>query len=261
MATEAQSFLELYLHSPPAVVGTIAAIFAFITLWRNHSTDKVSNSIDFISSINDKDTRELIIEMQRFFAKANNKSPIHSFKTYVELANKSTVQIPEKIAIITIINEWERCANGIYYKAYDSNFLYGVYAGTVTRTYFNLLPYLLVRQADHCRSSIKFSRLALDWHIKKSKEKHIPVSPRIEKALKHLVKHHKLVYSPEPLRRFQLMRYNWFEDKDPDLELAKYHEEMTSYLLEINENEGLTAKHLKYAGWDMSKPMTIGKLH
>lgn len=243
------NFLLWFLSSPTALTGAVAATVAFITLGINRKNQRISNSLDFESSYQDKDVVNITRRATLYLHKQNKKSKEANYLNLTILASHS----PEKPnrqrtedlkALTAYLNEWERCANGIYYDSFDSNFLYGVYAGTVTRSFLYALPFIVMRNrfTDQPRLLLKFTRLALDWHVRKQGETFQHVDEDLRDALRLLEKHHRLIYKGHSFLIYNVFKvmYGYDGAFNPDELLKKAHYHLESYMykhLELTEEQ------------------------
>ncbi len=69
-----------------------------------------------------------------------------------------------------LLNEWERVANGIIHKVYDENLLYSAHGGTVILLFNRTRRYIENRQEKNPRVYILFTKLALDWKLRRAYE-------------------------------------------------------------------------------------------
>ncbi|MNT18340.1 hypothetical protein D3C72_1535330 [compost metagenome] len=106
---------------------------------------------------------------------------------------ESNFQSPEALHISTVLNEWERCANGIYHKVYDDDFLYGTYGSTVIYLFTHLQPYINTRQKHNPRAFTRFCWLALNWKIRRDSASAKQNNKKLNKALQLLSEYHASV--------------------------------------------------------------------
>ncbi|MEZ8640916.1 DUF4760 domain-containing protein [Vibrio splendidus] len=165
---EVNTFIELFNNHPTVystlLAAILAATFAFFTLKHNIRSTRIKNALDFESTY-----------------KHNDKVVTSTIEIKKILKNRLIIPVAdwgleenqlkeEALHLSTVMNEWERCANAIYHKVYDDNFLYGTYGSTVIFLFTHLQPYLKKRQEHNPRVYTKFSWLALNWTIRRSME-------------------------------------------------------------------------------------------
>lgn len=168
-------------------VGLLAALIALRALRHNVQAAKTKNSLDFESTYkhNEKIVKSSL-EIKKII-KRKLDVPISS------LGLEENFQREEALHISAILNEWERCANGIYHKVYDDDFLYGTYGSTVIFLYTHLYPYIEVRQKHNPRVFTKFCWLALKWQIRRDKNTGKKTDRVLSEALELLSTYHKNV--------------------------------------------------------------------
>lgn len=128
----------------------------------------------------------------------HDETILKNFKLTIEACNKADEEL-EKIAkkqwegnkrheklyeaINSTLNEWERAANAINHNLYDEKMLYGVYASAVIHLWKNLLPFIIVRQAQQPRYYINFTCLAMRWNNERIKQDDSRDTEELEKTL------------------------------------------------------------------------------
>ncbi|EKA2634923.1 DUF4760 domain-containing protein [Vibrio alginolyticus] len=157
------------LTNHPTVYSTLlaallAAIFAFFTLRHNVKSSRIKNSLDFETTYkhNDKVVASTL-EIKNILKNRLNE-PVSDWG----LESNSMTQEAKHLS--TVMNEWERCANAIYHKVYDDNYLYGIYGSTVIFLFTHLHPYIKQRQLHNPRVYTKFCWLAINWRIRRDSE-------------------------------------------------------------------------------------------
>ncbi|EGQ8314608.1 DUF4760 domain-containing protein [Vibrio cholerae] len=166
------------LKEHPTVYSTLlaallAAVFAFFTLKHNIKSSRVKNSLDFEATYkhNDKVVKSTL-EIKKIL-RNRLTVPVESWGL------EENALTDEANHLSTVMNEWERCANAIYHKIYDDNYLYGIYGSTVIFLFTHLNPYIVQRQKHNPRVYTKFCWLAVRWMIRRDSEN----KKKIDKAL------------------------------------------------------------------------------
>lgn len=182
---------HIYLTQPTffatLLVGLLAALIALRALRHNVQSAKIKNSLDFESIYkHNSKVVESSLEIKKIL-KHRLESPI------AEHGLEENAHTAEAIHISTILNEWERCANGVYHKVYDDSFLYGTYGSTVIFLYTNLQPYIENRQKHNPRVFTKFCWLALKWRIRRDRDDANKTDATLKAALALLSEHHRHV--------------------------------------------------------------------
>lgn len=192
---------DLWTTSPSFFVGFAAFIVAWRSLIANSRSTKVKNSIDFESSYKHKESiKQSSNHVLKLITTVDNL-PENLFKIAITV-DRSYIN-NDYDHINDFLNEWERCANGVYYGVYDEKFLYGTYATTVIESFKRLLPFVIMRQGDkRDRVYIKLAWLALKWTVRRNKENGFETSPLLLNALDHLQMHHDRIYSKRHKRIF-----------------------------------------------------------
>jgi hypothetical protein len=169
------------------IVGLIAAFIAVRGLKHNVRAAKMKNSLDFESVYkHNAKVVESSLEIKKILSKR--------FEHPIELWGlESNFQTPQAIHISTILNEWERCANGIYHKVYDDDFLYGTYGSTVIFLFTHLQPYIVARQEHNPRAFTRFCWLALNWKVRRDSRSADKNTYKLKAALKLLSEYHTSV--------------------------------------------------------------------
>lgn len=169
------------------LVGFIAAFIAVRGLNHNVRAAKMKNSLDFESVYkHNSKVVESSLEIKKILSKRLDY-PIENWGL------ESNFQSSEALHISTILNEWERCANGIYHKVYDDDFLYGTYGSTVIFLFTHLQPYITARQKHNPRAFTRFCWLALNWKIRRDSVSSKESVHKLKKALKLLSEYHRSV--------------------------------------------------------------------
>ncbi|MBP3140122.1 DUF4760 domain-containing protein [Aliivibrio fischeri] len=173
------------LSTHPTVYSTLfaaasAGIFAGLALKHNVKSTRIKNSLDFESTYkhNDKVVSSTL-EIKKLL-KDSIKNPV------AQWGLESNSLTDEANHLSTVMNEWERCANAIYHKVYDDNFLYGTYGSTVIFLFTHLHPYIVTRQEHNPRAYTKFCWLAVNWKIRRDNENKIQIDANLLAARQKL---------------------------------------------------------------------------
>ncbi|EJO9909240.1 DUF4760 domain-containing protein [Vibrio parahaemolyticus] len=177
------------LDNHPTVYSTLsaailAAIFAWLALRHNIHASRTKNSIDFESNYKHN---EKIVESSLEIKRMVNTYYSHQL---AELALEKNFLHEDTKHINTILNEWERCANGVFHKIYDNNFLFGTYASTVLYLYKNLYPFIEQRRKHNPRVYTKFCWMAIQWQVRRQKDETGTTDKDLKAALKLLENYH-----------------------------------------------------------------------
>jgi hypothetical protein len=151
--------------NPTAATGIAAAVVAYFALKNNIRHANVKNAIDFETTYKHN---EKIVDASLVIKEIVTKENSETIASYGLEANFFS---KEAKAFTTVFNEWERCANGIYYGVYDEDFLYGIYGSTVIFLHDKCKPYLDQRKKHNVRVFKRFLWLALRWKIRREAEK------------------------------------------------------------------------------------------
>jgi hypothetical protein len=130
-----------------------------------------------------------------------------------------------------LMNEWERCANGILSDVYDENLLYGTYATTLIDLFDSNVYFLLYRQEKASpRAYIKVTKLALKWKKRRDCETGGDFDPKLEKARKLLKKHHLIIYSQSFRGKLErIIYYKILQKNNSDELLAQARKLLTDH--------------------------------
>lgn len=186
------TILENLWHNNPTFFSTIiaamvAAAIAIISIRKQRQTSKEKNSLDFESSYKRSDKVEEAWQVLLNILKVRKTIPL-------EMWGRDEVrQTKEARALMTVFNEWERCANAIKNGLYDELFLYKVFGSTVIFLAKEFEPYLTARRSVNIKFYGNFCWLAEKWMIKRSWENaegnpalpyNLPFSPRLAMPVK-----------------------------------------------------------------------------
>ena len=168
-----------FIKDYPVIMSTCSAAgFACLALRNNILTNRTKNALDFESKYkHNEKVVEASIEIKKIL---RSGTPV---ELWGEEKNGFT---KEALALSTVMNEWERCANAVYHKVYDNDFLYGTYGSTVIFLFTNLKPYIDKRQGHNSRVYAKFCWLALRWKIKRDSEEGKKANAHLKEAKKHM---------------------------------------------------------------------------
>ncbi|EOV1171012.1 hypothetical protein ACOLZ1_000516 [Vibrio fluvialis] len=246
-----KTFFTWFLSSPTALtgllaalIGTITASVAFYNIRLTRQSNMLHRALDFESTYqNTKEISEATTASVILLIKAKRKGTDSYFDELTELAsyvplNLETTKSRQLRNLLKYLNEWERCANGIYYGSYNANFLYSVYASTVINTFRLSLPFILARQGafgpgwesrkKNQRAFIRFVRLATEWTIRKHTESFEDVPEDLRNALKLIKQHNRIVYEKK------LLPFIFLDKKFPDELLIEAQGYLTSYMAKIH---------------------------
>lgn len=175
MLSHILSFIKDY----PVILSTLSAgLFALIALLNNIRMNRTKNSLEFESKYKHN---EKIVE-----ATIQIKKILRSTTPVANWGKEEHCFTVEALALSTVMNEWERCANAIYHKVYDNDFLYGTYGSTVIYLFTNLKPYIDKRQDHNKRVYAKFCWLAIRWKIQRDSEESNKADKHLKEAKKQL---------------------------------------------------------------------------
>ncbi|EPY4072244.1 MULTISPECIES: DUF4760 domain-containing protein [Klebsiella pneumoniae complex] len=179
--------LVLLTDSPTFYPAAIGVIVAVVSIWTQRRTSREKNSLDFEISYKRSDNVNAAFTKLRPIVTKKFEIPLSHWG---KLENAAT---DEAKALRTIFNEWERCANAVRNKIYDSDYLYKVYGSTVLDLDMTFGEYIAECQSWNERVYRNFKWLALKWKIKRCKEDlkpsakdHIKKIKQAEKILKDL---------------------------------------------------------------------------
>lgn len=146
------------------IAAIIAAAIAIISIRKQRQTSKEKNSLDFESSYKRSDKVEDAWQMLLNVLKVRKIIPL-------EMWGRDEVrQSKEARALMTVFNEWERCANAIKNGLYDEDFLYSVFGSTVIFLAKEFEPYLAARRTINIKFYGNFCWLAEKWMIRRARE-------------------------------------------------------------------------------------------
>ncbi|KPZ58072.1 MULTISPECIES: DUF4760 domain-containing protein [Pseudoalteromonas] len=157
----ASLILLTYIFTIPApiiasIIASIVAILGF-TLQKLISREK--NSLDFEASYK------------------HNKTIVEAFRATKELRTAKKLPISKYIQLSDdldlLLNEWESVANGILSKTFDEKLLYRAYGSTIINMYDSFQPYIIYSQQENPKYFLMFTRLAIQWKVRRLKEKSI----------------------------------------------------------------------------------------
>ena len=146
------------------IAALIAAAIAIISIGKQRQTSREKNSLDFESSYKRSDKVEDAWQTMLNILKLRKIIPL-------EMWGRDEVrQTKEARALMTVFNEWERCANAIRNGLYDEMFLYKVFGSTVIFLAKEFEPYLTARRSVNIKFYGNFCWLAENWMIRRSRE-------------------------------------------------------------------------------------------
>ncbi|HBH7064230.1 TPA: DUF4760 domain-containing protein [Enterobacter cloacae] len=146
------------------IAALIAAAIAIISIRTQRQTSREKNSLDFESSYKRSDKVESAWQTMLNILKLRKIIPL-------EMWGRDEVrQTKEARALMTVFNEWERCANAIRNGLYDELFLYKVFGSTVIFLAKEFEPYLAARRSVNIKFYSNFCWLAETWMIRRERE-------------------------------------------------------------------------------------------
>lgn len=171
--------LQDLLAVPPQVLAAlIASIVAIWGILSQRQLSRQKNSLDFESTYKrNKEISEAnnqVIDLIQHLRK-------HRKETTQDAADQELKRIliddipldcngedrnyflAKRLAVTTVINEWERASNAVFSNLYDEDYLYRAHATSIIQIYTYLRLYIDLRQEIVPRYYINFSRLALRW--------------------------------------------------------------------------------------------------
>ncbi|OCH05899.1 hypothetical protein A6D98_06035 [Aliivibrio fischeri] len=209
-----QILLCLWDKNPMIYASAIATGVAYTAIKTNQKQARIKNSIDFESTLkHDKTALEAARKSADLFRE--HKADCNGCQFISNLGTPTGVATKEARYLSDFLNEWERCANGIFHNVYDEDLLYGTYAGTVLMVFNRSKPFIVARQSSNSQSKriyIKLCWLALRWQIRKAKETGEEIDPIIYKTYKLYNKHHTNVYKKTILQKL-LSRLDFITQK------------------------------------------------
>ena len=184
-------FTCLAIHQPSVystiIAAILAATFAYFSIKMNRKSSREKNSVDFEHHYKNSDkVKESWLILMKL---TQNRLDI----PLVTFAAKNAYSKVETQAIVTILNEWERAANGIHHKVYDGDYLYKTYGTTVLDLYSFTFEFIKERQKSKPRSYPNFCRLYLAWKIRRSQEENKKLDKEFERLHKELFKLYKKI--------------------------------------------------------------------
>lgn len=162
------------------ISASLTAIAVYITIKQSRKTAREKNSIDFETSYK---TNSDIVEAWKVIR------PLMAYKSSCYLNPSNKLIKPEEVdAINLILNTWERASNGIFHSIYDGLFLYKTYGSTVLYLYVKLYPFIASRQSENPRFYLQFTKLYIDWRIRRQQEDRLQLDDDLKSIYKQLQK-------------------------------------------------------------------------
>ncbi|MCA3994668.1 MULTISPECIES: DUF4760 domain-containing protein [Serratia] len=178
------------------IAALVAAAIAIISIRKQRQTSREKNSLDFESSYKRSDKVEEAWQTLLDILKVRKTIPL-------EMWGRDEVrQTKEARALMTVFNEWERCANAIRNGLYDDLFLYKVFGSTVIFLAKEFEPYLAARRSINIKFYGNFCWLAETWMIRRGWEQgegnlklpfNVPFTPSLAIPPKKVVRSEKRV--------------------------------------------------------------------
>ncbi|KDE35135.1 hypothetical protein AW40_18395 [Kosakonia radicincitans UMEnt01/12] len=164
------------------IAALIAAAIAVVSIRKQRQTSREKNSLDFESSYKRSDKVEDAWQTILNILKVRKLIPL-------EMWGRDEVrQTKEARALMTVFNEWERCANAIRNGLYDEMFLYKVFGSTVIFLAKEFEPYLTARRSVNIKFYGNFCWLAENWMLRRNREQgewypnlpfNVPLTPNL----------------------------------------------------------------------------------
>ncbi|GHB11457.1 DUF4760 domain-containing protein [Modicisalibacter luteus] len=142
--------------------GSLAALLAVFTIRKQRELSREKNSLDF--QVTYKHNAEVNGCWRKVRNIANDKLE------QVRLSQVKNSNEENALALSTICNEWERCANAIKKGVYDEDFLYSVHASTVIGIYTQFHTYIHQRRKINPKFFNNLIWLAKKWSKRRDKE-------------------------------------------------------------------------------------------
>lgn len=133
------------------------AAIAIIGITKSRQSAREKNSIDF-----EKDYKgsEAVERHWMVFRDSIRRSDAETIRQY--FINRDTDEFK---ALVGILNEWERAANGIAHDIYDGRFLYQAYGTTFLDLFVICKPFIDAAQDKNARTFRAITQLFIDWKI------------------------------------------------------------------------------------------------
>lgn len=189
---------------PTDVISTFAAFFTLLsvfaalvvgvmTIRANRNQSRVNASLEFEKSLNHDpmfvDTRkQALTPLGKVIRSLANEEKQCGACHYLKQSDANIAQLD------MFLNEWERVGNGIFFKAYDGDLLYGTYGSTIIQILNRCAPHIIKSQERNPRTFIRFTQLAVEWSVRRSKENGDRVPEELRLCLMYLRIHHQMVY-------------------------------------------------------------------
>lgn len=187
--TEFNFFENIYQNHPTVISTSLAALVAFVVavvgISKQRQSSREKNSLDFEANYKDsKEIRDSWVLLRQAAAKDSSY--------LVELVTKRKKDDEEaRAAIVTILNEWERAANAIEHSLFDEKLLYKAYGTIVIKLFQDLSPFILHCQKQNPRVFVSFTKLSIEWQIKRAKSEINAPSQDMSKSLMALHKSYR----------------------------------------------------------------------
>jgi len=152
-----------FFKDNPSFFGILFSAFlggsiAIIGIWKQRQTAVSKNTVDFEAALGSDENYDKHWEAVKVAVADRKQIPVAHWAANENFEN------PPAEAIRYVLNSWERAANGITKKVYDSHFLYEMYGTHVISMHEQLLPYIIrVREDRQPRAFSKFLDMAEQW--------------------------------------------------------------------------------------------------
>lgn len=152
-----------FFKDNPSFFGILFSAFlggsiAIIGIWKQRQTAVSKNTVDFEAALGSDEDYDKHWEAIKAAVAERKRIPVANWAT------DKNFEKPSAEAIRYVLNSWERAANGISKRVYDSRFLYEMYGTHVISMHEQLLPYIIrVRQDRQARAFSKFLDMAEQW--------------------------------------------------------------------------------------------------
>lgn len=171
---------------PSIITGVVAFIIACHVISQKKKFDKINNTIKFEDKYqHNNEIRVARKSYDEVFSKNDScKTCVIKGSINCHYKNDSNKLVNEDL------NALETVANGIYYEAYDSNYLYCSFGNVLQQRFINYIPLILTRfntrddrgNRPYCDASIKLCWLMFKWSVEECKYDDFEDEVRIKKT-------------------------------------------------------------------------------
>lgn len=157
---------SFFLNHPNFFAVILGVVVAIIGIAKQRQTARDKNTLDFESALEDKSDYTAAWIIVTRIVDNRLSVPVQRW------ASKSYFNTAEAQALRHILNRWERASNGIERKVYNDEALYEIYGSHIISIYVYLMPYINeIRVLRLPKAYEKFERLAINWQVRRAKEK------------------------------------------------------------------------------------------